>query len=424
MKIENLRSQREDGRTRVSAQVKWEDCERPSQEIYFETVEEFSKDISCNPHAFLVACIMPAMRYGEKRVFIDSEICPELQDGLITAMSLISNWFNWYNGASSLVRIETKEQNYIGPPAKTPRAGFLFSGGIDSLATLLANRIHYSPEHPGFIKDGILIYGLEICRPRNFEHVVNSVSILAKDAGVIMIPVYTNIKDLGPENNKIFWEDFWIHEFMGATFAAVAHAFSSRLSTLSINSCHDIPNLMPYSSHPLLNPYYSSSDLRIRHEGIHLSRLAKTELVAGWDLALQHLRVCNKSEGYSSEMLNCGKCEKCVRTMLALQALGVLEKTEAFPVNIVSPELVNKAVQLGSNTLPLYHEIMELLAKKGQNDLVRAIKHRIEVFYHQQKINRLKERTIEPIIEFDRKYLKSSLKKVKNSVFDKKAVQS
>ncbi len=419
MKIENLRSEKKGNRTRVSAQVKWEDCERPLQEIYFETVEAFSNDISCNPHAFLVACIMPAMRFGEKRIFIDSEICPELKDGLITAMGLICNWFDYYSGASSLVRIETKQQKYIGPSSKPPRAGFLFSGGIDSLATLRANRLHYSPEHPGYIKDGILIYGLEVYKPEDFENVLNSVSILAKDAGVTLIPVYTNIKDLGPESLKIFWEDFWIHEFMGATFAAVAHAFSKRLSALSINSCHDIPNLMPYSSHPLLNPYYSSSDLRIRHEGIHLSRLAKTALVSGWDLALQHLRVCNKSEYYSSEMLNCGKCEKCVRTMLAFQALGVLEKTGAFPVNHVSVELVNDAVQLGANTLPLYNEIMELLAEKGQNDLVRAIEHRIEVFYQQQKIDKLKKRTIEPIIEFDRKYLNSRLKKVKNSVFDK-----
>ena len=110
MRIENYRSEKKDNRYRVSAQVKWEDCERPLQEIYFETAEEFSKDISCNPHAFLVACIMPAMRFGEKRIFIDSEICPELLDGLITAMSLICNWFDWYNGASSLVRIETKAQ--------------------------------------------------------------------------------------------------------------------------------------------------------------------------------------------------------------------------------------------------------------------------------------------------------------------------
>ena len=113
MKIQDFRAEKKGNRTRVSAQVKWEDCERPSQEIYFETIDEFSEDISCNPHAFLVACIMPAMRFGEKRIFIDSEICPELHDGLITAMGLIRNWFDWYNPDPSLVRIEAKQQKHI-----------------------------------------------------------------------------------------------------------------------------------------------------------------------------------------------------------------------------------------------------------------------------------------------------------------------
>ena len=312
MKIENLKSEKNGNRTRVSAKVIWEDCERPPQEIYFETIDAFSKDISCNPHAFLVACTMPAMRLGEKRIFIDAEICPELHNGLITAMGLIRNWFDWYKPEFSLVRIEAKHQKNILSPSKTPRAAFLFSGGIDSLSTLRENHLQYAAEHPGYIRDGLLIYGLEVKKPENFEYVLESVSILAKDAGVTLIPVYSNIRDLGPEDEEVFWRDFWIHEFMGATFAAVAHSLSNRISVLSINSCHDIPNLIPYSSHPLLNPNYSSSDLRIKHQGIHLSRFAKTELVSGWDLALKHLRVCNKSENYSSEMLNCGKCEKCV----------------------------------------------------------------------------------------------------------------
>ena len=94
MKIENLRSAKKGNRTRVSAKVTWEDFERSPQEIYFETIGEFAVDISCNPHAFLVACTMPAMRFGEKRISIDAEICPELQEGLITAMKLICNWFD------------------------------------------------------------------------------------------------------------------------------------------------------------------------------------------------------------------------------------------------------------------------------------------------------------------------------------------
>ena len=416
MKIENLRSEKKEKRTRVSAQVKWEDCERPIQEIYFETVDEFSNDISCNPHAFLVACTMPAMRFGERRIFIDAEICPELQDGLVTAMGLIRNWFDWYPPESKTVRIEAKQQKHVLPSFKSPRAGFLFSGGIDSLATLHANHHHYVAEHPGFIKDGLLIYGLEVRELINFDQVLKSVSILAKDAGVELIPVYTNIKDLGPEDGRVFWEDFWIHEFMGATFAATAHSFSNRLSALAINSCHDIPNLMPYASHPLLNPNYSSSDLRIRHEGIHLSRYEKTKLISDWDMALQHLRVCNRTEFYTNETLNCGVCEKCVRTMLALAGANALDKTTAFPNNHLTRELVDEAVQLRTNTLPLYGELLGPLAQAGRHDLVRAVEHKIAEFYEQQKKEKFRESFVQPIVELDRKYLKGNLRKLKHAV--------
>ena len=422
MKIENLKSEREGNRTRVSAQVKWEDCERPPQEIYFETAEEFSKDISCNPHAFLVACIIPAMRFGERRIFIDAEICPELQVGLITVMGFICNWFEWYKPESNTVRIEAKQQKHIFLSSKSPRAGFLFSGGIDSLATLYANHHHYTVEHPGFIKDGLLVYGLEVTEPNHFVLVLNSLSIVAHDSGVTLIPVYTNIRDLGPENNDVFWKDFWINEFMGAAFSAVAHTFSRRLSSLSINACHDIPNLIPYSSHPLLNPNFSSSDLKIRHEGIHLSRFGKTTLISNWDLALQHLRVCNETEYYTDKTLNCGICEKCVRTMLALVGADALNKTTAFPVNNVTPELVDEAVQLQENTFPLYGELLTPLSKVGRHDLVHAVERKIAEFYHDQKKQMWRKRA-EPIVEFDRKYLKGNLKKLKNLAFDQKKMK-
>ena len=418
MKIDNFKSKKGENKKRVSATITWEDCDRPIQEIYFETDEEFAQDISCNPHAFLVACIMPALRFGEKRISIDAQICPELQDGLTTAMGLIRHWFDWYKPEANMVRIEAKRQKHMPLPSKTKRAAFLFSGGIDSLATLRANRLHYSPEHPGFIRDGLLIYGLEVREPENFEPVLKSVSILAQDTGVTLIPVYTNITDLGPENFRVFWDDFWAHEFMGATFAAVAHTFSNRFESLSINSCHDIPNLIPYGSHPLLNPNYSSSDLKIRHEGIALSRFAKTKLLSDWDLALNHLRVCNRSKFYETGRLNCGKCEKCVRTMLALLALGVLEKTGAFPEHDVTQELLNRAVRLAPNTVPLYGELISPLKEIDRHDLVRAIEKKITLFHQMQKKENSKwrKRIIVPIKELDKTYLNNTIKRLKTLV--------
>jgi hypothetical protein len=241
MKIENLRSEERGDRVRVAATMSWEDCERPPQELYFETEAAFAHSLSCNPHAFLVGCAIPAMHYGEKRVFIDAEICPELRGGLMTAMSWMRHWYD--KSDCELVRIEAKTRTDLPAPRTPERAGLFFSGGIDALATLRANRQIFPLEHPWSLKDGLLVYGLELDKPEAFEYVVHSVSAIAQDASLTLIPVYTNLYlNYRYEDAKDNFR-FWYYKFQGAVFSAIAHAFSRRLTTVSIAASDDIPTL-------------------------------------------------------------------------------------------------------------------------------------------------------------------------------------
>ncbi len=370
MKIENLRSEKNGNLARVAATVIWEDCDRPTQDIYFETTEAFASDLTCNPHTFLLACIMSALRHGEVRVYIDAEICPEFRTGVITAMSWIHQW---YVPERQLVQIEAKTQSHP-PILPTPeRAGSFLSGGIDSLATLRANRLDFPLSHPRSIKDGLLISGLEIQQPEFFKQLVNSVSEVALDASVTLIPVYTNIRDfLGRD-----WA-FWGTEIQGAVLAAVAHAFSRRLTTVTIPSSMDIWDLYPYGSHPLVDPNYSSSDLQIRHDSILLTRLDKTRLIADWNVALQNLKVCNQIRSIKPGELNCGQCEKCLRTRLELLALGVLDETQAFSPSEISEEQLWANVFMDDpHSVSYYRELIAPLEAKGRHDLVHVIKRLI-----------------------------------------------
>jgi hypothetical protein len=49
----------------------------------------------------------------------------------------------------------------------------------------------------------------------------------------------------------------------------------------------------------------------------------KTEKVAGWPAALECLRVCWKNP---DSAYNCGKCPKCLRTMVTLRLVGCLDE--------------------------------------------------------------------------------------------------
>jgi hypothetical protein len=410
MKIEDFKSELKNNRARVAATVSWEDCDRATQEVYFETDPAFADSLSCNPHAFLVGCMIPAMHYGERRVFIDSEICPELRDGLRTAIGWLSHWF--YSDCEP-VQIEAKVRSTFPVPRTPERAAAFFSGGIDSFATLRANRLNFPLEHPWSIKDGLLAFGLEQDMPDAFERVKDSLLGVAQEVGITLIPVYTNVylpyrqEDAAHADRFRFWK----YEFQGAALAAIAHAFARRLTVVSIAATFDLPNLGLWGSHPLLDPNYSSSDLRIRHDGIALSRFAKTKLVADWGVPLQHLRVCNQYKRYRVGLLNCGECEKCIRTMLTLLALGVLDQTSCFPNQHVSEDLVLKKVNIHDDYVEsCYQALVGPLAEKGHHDLVRAVEYRIAKYHEREAAWKAK------IKQFDHKFIHGSLGKLKRLV--------
>jgi hypothetical protein len=402
MRIENLRAETNGNKARVTATVIWEDCERPATEVYFATDEAFAKDLSCDPHAFLTACIMPALHHGEKRVFVDGEICPVLRDGLMTAMSWMRHWYD--SPERELVRIEAKMRSNYPTPRTPERAGLFFSGGIDSLAALRTNRLNYPVTHPGSIKDCLLLYGQNIesdNRLETFEQAACSLGEVARDAGAMLIPVYTNVRSLEDDTT------FFLHKFQAAILAAVAHALARRLTSVTLASdihhCHE-----SWGTHPLLDPNYSSSTLRIRHDSTVLSRLERTKLVADWDAALQNIKVCPPNW----PGMNCGRCEKCVRTRLALLTLGVLDQTSAFPADEITAELVTSTVRIRTAySERFYGELITALADIGRRDLARVLKDKIARYYDREPGWKGK------IKRFDRKYLHGHLIRFKKAVY-------
>ena len=400
MKINDIRLEKMNDRARLVAKVIWEDSGRPEQEIYFETAQDFSGGLSCDPDAFLTAAIMPAMRHGERRVVVDGEICPFLQMGLRDAMSLINYW---YGPAYNPVFIEGRIRRAPSPRV-SDRAAFFLTGGIDSLTTLRTNRLDSPREHPGSFRDGLLIFGLEIDDPVAFEHVVKSLAMLGAEEGFTMLVVSTNVRLL--DDDWVFWGD----KFMGAVLSSVAHALGKRLTSASIGSCVDYPYLRPHGSHPLLDSLFSSYGLRIHHDCPALSRFAKTKILAGWETGLRYLHVCNKSEYYRSGVLNCGRCEKCLRTLTALLILGKLDAAVSFAQREVTPELILANAFVHKITFPFWQELVGPLEEAGRADLARAVRRQISLWRGERGWRG-------PLRRFDRKHLNGVLRYLKRKHF-------
>lgn len=82
----------------------------------------------------------------------------------------------------------------------------------------------------------------------------------------------------------------------------------------------DKPSICPGSYEMFSLPLFSTRNLRIYSEGEGLSRLQKLKTVAEYEPSFKYLNVCLRQE------VNCNICEKCVRTILDLDALGVLDR--------------------------------------------------------------------------------------------------
>ena len=385
------------GGRRASAEVIWEDNERPSQEIFFEVEKPFAAWITANPHAFLAATLVPAMHFGERRIAIDAEICPSLLSGLHRIMRLFQGWYVHYGPDAVLPRIEADILPAGYPSVNPPHAAFFMSGGIDSLATLRANQLNFPVEHPDAFKTAVVVRGLQEEVDIYHAEILASLSAIAADAGVTLLPISTNVRYLVDD-----WQ-FWAHEFESAVFASVAHTLSGRISAITLASSDYERDLIPHGSHPLLDPNYSSSDLRFIHDDVTLTRLEKTKLVAEWEPTLQRMRVCNFPE--SADQLNCGHCEKCLRTMLALIGLGKLDKTEAFAANDVSPELVETAVQLDRDILTFYPGLAHLLHQVGRDDLANVLEKKLRHFTLDRQKARLRRVSRRPLATFKKKVL-------------------
>lgn len=357
-----------DGLVWAQATVEWEDARRAPQQIAYAVPLAFRADLAPRPEAFLLVGTLAAMRLGETRVAMDGGVCPQLHEGLQTAMEVLRAWAP----RRRPVRLDVEQGCGHGTHQGRRHASALVSGGIDSLALVRANMLAYDADHPARIRTGFVYRGIWAPdRPgqgpiaTRLQTAVEALEPAARDAGVTLIPIYANFRQLTD------WDvAFWQYEFQAAALASVAQLFSDRVHTMSIGGTWDLANLPPWGSHPLLDSNFGTHDVAVRHEQARLSRMEKARVVAGWPAGLAALRVCNTAP---EAQLNCGRCEKCVRTLLTLTALGVLSQADTFAADAVVPDDVVRVRLPYRAVEPDYVDIREELRSAGEWALADAV---------------------------------------------------
>ena len=194
------------------------------------------------------------------------------------------------------------------PPAPGTGVGCCFSGGVDAFYSALR---HEDVTHLVFV------VGLDTFDPMSARARAGLESARAAgDAlGKELIEVETNFQALTERFATASW-------CRGPALGAVALALQPHFTRVLFPSIRTYEHLYPWGSHPLLDPLWGTEALEIDHADCETTRSDKVRLVAGCDVALAHLRVCNKQ----GAVRNCGRCEKCIRTAVELRLAGALDR--------------------------------------------------------------------------------------------------
>lgn len=277
--------------------------------------------------------LLPAMVRHAGEMHIDGAVSPLLIENLEAIQGILRSWIP---GAEK-VRI-VAEPHVSEPPAERG-ASLFFSGGIDSFYSLLKNT--------DAIDNLILVHGFDIPLGNEsfFEETRSAAERIASVFGKRLITVRSNIQQ---------WRECYLWDIHhGPALAAVAHALAPNHSTVFIGSSYPYRDLHIWGSHPMLDPLWSSEVVRILHDGADANRIEKMRLMAQHPDLLKYIRVCWQNTGE----YNCGRCEKCIRTMIAFSALGVLDQCRfASPLD---PAAVRR-VRLDANSALFWRELLDL----------------------------------------------------------------
>jgi hypothetical protein len=389
MRIERIRAERVGSARRIVADVVWEDREAPTQALVMRASGAFADDLEPSPNGILVAVMPLAMWMGERRVRIEGTVCCRLRDGLRAAMQLFSLWYE----RCRPLEIEPTRGFAPTRSRREPRAASFFSGGVDALALLRSNRLDYPADHPASIRECILLFGLNSYdadadgpRPERlalFEAQRERMSSFADRVGVTLVPIQTNIRALYPDFRS------WTDVGFGAGTLSTALCLSRRIDRVELASGGIGMRHPPKGSHAWLDHQYSTEAVGIRHAQIALTRLEKTRLVAEWDEGLAVLRSCFYQQIPRDGQVNCGECEKCVRTMLALVALGKLHQAPTFPLNDLTPSMLEPVWIEDPVAFHYYTQCVDALVVRGRHDLVAPLRRKLTSYHRRERRHRI-----------------------------------
>lgn len=322
----------------IECSISWE---KNDFQLYFTSDEELAGDYLGD--ALLCALLLPAMSIGTE-LRIDAPVSARLLENANQIQDIFHTWWN------ELARVPITTNSAYQSAATTDLSAAFFTGGVDSFYSAVT--AEPSPAALAYVEGFDIRLGNQSLARTVKERLESCAAELDKPYR----HVRTNYRDLFDMDPRF---PGWPRSH-GAALASIAHLLG--YSTVIVPASFTYTELFPWGSHPLTDPLWSSDDVRILHHGADADRVTKCKRLGQSKAAMCHLRVCWKNP---SNAYNCGRCEKCVRTMLNLHAAGVLERCGSLPQSI-RPADVAKLTIHGESAITFVKQNLKVLISNGR----------------------------------------------------------
>jgi len=389
--------------SKLSAHIHCPGSDLDGKELWICYPPDYLDRLSSWADPWIAMLLWPAMRLGHT-LRIDAPASARLAESTDDLMAVMSCW------DARFQRIEIEPEGVTRHPACDGVTASFFSGGVDSFYTVLKNHAA-QPARYGTVSHLIFAHGFDI--PLHdvelYNRVLPAMQRCAKDLGCTLVPCATNVREVIPEA-LVGWPMYY-----GAPLAGMALGLCGLWSRVLIPAPQTYKDTFPNGSHPVLDPLWSTEAVQLIHDGAEATRVVKIETIAASESALRHLRVCWRNpEG----QYNCGRCEKCVRTMISLKMAGVLEKCTAFEQPLSDARIADLPLTTKASRVLMMQNYEAAVARQADPALIRAMQQCLHPSLP-RRVSRAIRRSIRPwALSLDRSLLGGRLRRIHHAQRD------
>lgn len=309
---------RSNGWTRVVCSV---DLGTEQKEVWLEVENAYAEYLCAErSDAFVIGLLPYAMRSGMDiacETPISEQLLFQLRTYLIPSLAKNSN---------KMYRTNINAKIAATPFANAGGVGAGISCGVDSMHVL---KNFLNPEYPSLKLTHLTLNQVGAFGDEQFQWTIKHAEKLCRELGIKFIKINSNIA--GFYSIPFAWVHTFVNSFAVYALQKLWNVFYYGSPGLDFQQYFSLKNAdcNDAAHYDLLSlDCFSTRNLKIYSEGGALERYEKIEELQDFKPAQNYLQVCVYETGG-----NCGKCFKCVRTLLILDAMGALDKfTKVFDI--------------------------------------------------------------------------------------------